>query len=111
MADSSAQKIDVEHAPTGPHGQVYLASGNALSMRLWEEEPGDADGKNEHTSPYETIGYVMEGRAELELDGKTITLEAGDSWVVPKGAEHTYTILESFKAVEATTPPARMHDE
>ncbi len=33
-------------------------------------------------------------------------LEPGDSWLVPAGAEHTYRILETFTAVEATSPPA-----
>jgi quercetin dioxygenase-like cupin family protein len=38
-----------------------------------------------------------------------VLLNAGDSWVVPKGAEHRYKILERFKAVEATSPPAQAH--
>jgi quercetin dioxygenase-like cupin family protein len=36
-------------------------------------------------------------------------LEPGDSWVVPKGASHSYRILEPFTAVEATCPPAAVH--
>ena len=44
--------------------------------------------------------------AELRLEGKTVPLAAGDSWTVPKGASHTYVILEPFTAVEATSPPA-----
>jgi quercetin dioxygenase-like cupin family protein len=35
-----------------------------------------------------------------------VTLAAGDSYCVPAGAEHTYRILETFTAVEATAPPA-----
>jgi hypothetical protein len=31
------------------------------------------------------VGYVVSGRAELELEGQTVRLEAGDSWVVPAG--------------------------
>ena len=38
-----------------------------------------------------------------------VLLEPGDSWLVPKGASHTYNILESFTAVEATSPPAEVH--
>ena len=37
-----------------------------------------------------------------------IPLSAGDSWTVPKGATHTYNILETFTAVEATSPPAEV---
>jgi quercetin dioxygenase-like cupin family protein len=58
---------------------------------------------------YETVGYVIKGRAELHLEGQQVLLNEGDSWIVPKGAEHTYKILEPFTAVEATTPPAEVH--
>jgi len=77
-------------------------------MRLWEET--STTHKPEHTArDYEVVGYVIEGSAELELEGQTIRLEPGDSWVVPKGAHHTYRIKEHFKAVEATHPPAHVH--
>jgi quercetin dioxygenase-like cupin family protein len=76
-------------------------------MRLWDQEPDD--GKPERRRDYETVGYVIEGRAELRLEGQTVLLNPGDSWVVPRGASHTYKILESFKAVEATSPPAHAH--
>ena len=90
-------------------GQKYLASGKAVSMRLWQQEqPGAA--KNPTQRDYETVGYVIEGRAELESEGQTVRLETGDSWVVPQGALHTYRILEGpFRAVEATAPPAEFH--
>ena len=37
-----------------------------------------------------------------------LLLTAGDSWIVPKGAKHTYKIVEEFTAVEATHPPAEV---
>ncbi len=52
---------------------------------------------------------MISGRAELEIDGQTVRLEPGDSWVIPAGAEHTHRILETFTAVEATAPPAQVH--
>jgi quercetin dioxygenase-like cupin family protein len=90
-------------------GLKYLASGIHVAMRLWEnEEPGDD--KPERTRDYETVGYVLEGSAELHLVGQIILLEPGDCWVVPRGAAHTYRILEPFTAIEATSPPAHVHD-
>ena len=59
---------------------------------------------------YETVGYVIRGKAELHLEGQTVLLNEGDSWTVPKGARHTYKILEALTAVEATSPPAQVHD-
>lgn len=108
MSDTSVKKVNSKYSPTGELGQKYLASGISLGMRLWEnEEPGDA--KPESRRDYETVGYVISGRAELHIENQMVLLEAGDSWVVPKGASHTYNILESFTAVEATHPPAAVH--
>lgn len=107
MGDTTVTKIDSRHSPKGAMGQRYLASGVNLAMRLWEKEP--EDGKEPSRRDYETVGYVLEGRAELEIEGQKVTLNPGDSWVVPKGAEHRYRILERFKAVEATSPPAHAH--
>ncbi len=108
MADTSVKKVSSEASPKGDMGQKYLASGKAVSMRLWENESPD-EPKPEAQRDYETVGYVIAGRAELHLEGQMVLLEAGDSWLVPKGASHTYKILESFTAVEATSPPAEVH--
>ena len=108
MTDTSIKKVNAATAPTGAMGQKYLASGVRMAMRLWKEEPS---GKATYSSEreYETIGYVISGRAELELEGQKLLLEPGDCWVVPQGARHSYLIRETFTAVEATSPPARVH--
>ncbi len=108
MSDTTVIKVDSSQSPHGPDGQKYLASGKSISMRLWEnEQPGEP--KPEVRRDYETVGYVLSGRAELHLEGQVVVLEAGNSWIVPKDASHTYKILESFRAVEATHPPAQVH--
>ncbi|MCF4967732.1 cupin domain-containing protein [Nostoc sp. CMAA1605] len=108
MTDTSVKKIDSSHSPKGKLGQKYLASGKTVSMRLWEnEQPGED--KQTSQREYETVGYVINGRAELHIEGQMILLEPGSSWVVPKGATHHYNILEPFTAVEATSPPAQVH--
>jgi quercetin dioxygenase-like cupin family protein len=108
MPDTSVKKVDSAYSPKGQLGQKYLASGKTLSMRLWEDEQPE-EPKEPTAREYETVGYVIKGRAELHIEGQTILLEPGNSWVVPKGASHTYKILESFTAVEATSPPAQVH--
>lgn len=98
--------VKVGEASTGDRGQKLLVSGSAIALRQWNEEPGDAENKPARSSDYETVGYVIRGKAELTVSGKTVMLEPGVSWVVPKGAEHSYKIVETFQAVEATHPPA-----
>lgn len=111
IADNTAKRMDVEPgAEQGAEsrtGQRYLAAGRFVSMRLWDVLPGgvaDAPVRRD----YETVGFCIGGRAELNIEGQVIQLRPGDSWVVPKGAEHSYRILERFQAVEATAPPARV---
>ncbi len=106
--DTRITKVDASHAPRGTMGQRHLATGKSMSMRLWDEMP-PTESKERRRRDYETLGFVVAGRAELEVEGQIAILEPGDSWVVPAGAEHTYRVLETFTAVEATSPPAEIH--
>jgi mannose-6-phosphate isomerase-like protein (cupin superfamily) len=73
-------------------------------MRAWrDEEPGEP--KPLTTREYDTVGYVLRGRAELHCGDDIVALAEGDSYLVPRGIAHTYNILETFSAVEATSPP------
>lgn len=84
-------------------GSKLLLSGQEIAMWFWQAMPTDK--ANAYVSQdYEVMGYVISGRAELHVDGKVITLEPGDSWVVPTGALHSYQILEPFTAVKTSHP-------
>ena len=80
--DTTVKKIDSTHSPVSESGAKYLASGKSLAMRLWEKEP-PADRKPASRREYETVGYVIAGRAELHVEGQMVLLEPGDSWLVP----------------------------
>lgn len=100
----SSTKINQADAPRGDQGQRFLASGKSVALRMWEnEKPGEIQPKS--TQDYETVGYVLSGRAELHLENEIVKLQKGDSWLVPAKATHAYKILEDFTAIEATSPP------
>ena len=89
----------------GADGEIALAAGASMSMRMWKnEQPHD---KPSHRSPYETLGFVVAGRADLTIEGQTASLKAGDSYLVPANAEHTYRIVETFTAVECIAPAGK----
>src|SRR3954453_21984352 len=108
MPDTSVTKVDVARSPNGPQEQRCLAISRALSMRLCHREPPGDGGTVQRED--ETIGYVISGRAELNLGGQTVILQAGTSWVVPKGAEHSDHVQEAFTAVQVMQLPAEVHD-
>ncbi len=101
-----ATKVSAKQAVEGPHGEIGLASGERVAMRMWRNEEPNAD-KPVTRSEHDTVGYVLSGRADLIVGGETVSLAAGDSYLVPAGTEHTYRIHETFTAVEATSPPAK----
>jgi mannose-6-phosphate isomerase-like protein (cupin superfamily) len=82
MNDTTVKKVSSAHSPTGDQGKVYPASGKRVSMRLWRDEEPTLN-KPTHRHEYEAVGYVISGRAELEIEGQKVRLEPGDSWVVP----------------------------
>ncbi|GAB4461876.1 MAG: cupin domain-containing protein [Armatimonadaceae bacterium] len=106
--DTTIIKTQSSHSPRGENGQVHLALGKNVAMRMWRDEQPTED-KEPRARDYETVGYVLSGKAELHSEGQMVLLEPGDSWIVPKGAVHTYKILEPFTAVEATYPPYVVH--
>ena len=108
VRDTTIKKVESGSSPRGEMGQKYLVAGKRVSMRFWIQEPGDKI-KSPTKRAYETVGFVIAGRATLDLEGQTLNLKPGDSWLVPAGASHQYTILEPFRAVEATAPPAEVH--
>ncbi len=95
-------------ADTGEMGQAYLATGKQVALRRWEEDVCDFG--EPICRAYETVGYVLSGVLELDLDGQIAKISAGDSWLVPEGARHCYRIVEPIVAIEATSPPARFNE-
>ena len=95
--------VNSNDTSVSPEGEVTLAAGVTMSMRMWrDEQPHD---KPSRRSPYETLGYVIAGRAELVVEGQSALLTPGCSYLVPANAEHTYKVLDAFTAVECNAPP------
>jgi len=61
--------------------------GREVVTAVAEFQPGATVGR--HTHPGEEIGYILEGKIALELEGKpTVTLGVGQTFVIPMGAVH-----------------------
>jgi hypothetical protein len=68
MPDTTIKKVSSGASPKGEMGQVYLVSGKRVSLRLWRDE--EPQSKQPVRRDYETVGYVISGRAELTMRDK-----------------------------------------
>ena len=53
----------------------------------------------------EEIYFVLEGRGAMELDGDEREIVAGDAVLIPPGARHQITAVESLRFLCCCAPP------
>jgi quercetin dioxygenase-like cupin family protein len=58
-----------------------------------------------HSHPHEQVGYIVEGRVEMSIDGKKFELLKGDTYVVPSNVPHGAFTLEPAVIVDTFSPP------
>ncbi len=47
-----------------------------------------------HTHPGEEVGYIVQGTVRMQIEGhRTLTLNAGDGFLIPPGTPHNATDL------------------
>jgi len=93
-----------ENIQEGPLGDLQLAQGAGLGLRIWRDHK--TGHKPERTRPYEIVGYVAKGEMTVIIDGHPEELVEGDSFVIPPETSHTYNIPVRATVIEATSPPA-----
>lgn len=82
---------------------LKAAWGENAMMTIFDFEPGAEIPSHSH--PHEQITYVVKGKMEFTLGGKTVILGEGDGVVVPAGVEHRARVRGGHaKAVDAWYP-------
>ena len=57
-----------------------------------------------HSHPHVQASYIAEGLFEVTVDGRTATLGAGGSFIVPPNAVHGVKALEGGRLIDSFTP-------
>lgn len=57
-----------------------------------------------HHHPHVQSTFVRSGRFEFRLDGQTMTVREGDSFVIPPNVEHGCVCLEDGELIDCFTP-------
>jgi transcriptional regulator with XRE-family HTH domain len=80
----------------------------ALELLSCRFPPGSSSGVEPYTHAGEEAGVVIRGRLELWVDGRTVTLEAGDSFGFESALPHKYRNPgpDETEVIWAITPPS-----
>jgi quercetin dioxygenase-like cupin family protein len=79
-----AQQSGIKRTPLQ---KIEFPEGYLTVTGIAEIQPGGTAGR--HTHPGIETGYVLEGEADLIIEGKPdLHLKAGDSYAIPAGAVH-----------------------
>jgi quercetin dioxygenase-like cupin family protein len=55
------------------------------------------EGLSEHTAPFDTLVQILEGRAEVVIDGAANDLHEGQMIIMPANRPHALRAVERFK--------------
>lgn len=86
---------------------VDYANEAVVSKHVLKKESGNislfafakGEGLSEHTAPFDAVVYVVDGKAEVKIDGVSHFLQRGDSIIMPADVPHALHAPEQFKMV------------
>ena len=104
MSEESVNKIPVAEA----HDLVQLvdyADGSIVSREIAKNDAGtltlfafDAgQGLSEHSAPFDAIVHILDGEAQIVIDGKPVCAAAGQLVVMPANVPHAVNAEQRFK--------------
>lgn len=57
------------------------------------------EGLSEHTTPFDALVMIVDGKVDIAIGGTSHLLEKGDSIIMPANVPHALTAIERFKMV------------
>ena len=57
----------------------------------------EKQGLSEHTAPYDAMIFVLEGKAEVLIEGKPVRLKKGEMTIMPANKPHAVKAVSKFK--------------
>ena len=87
------------------NGLVSYQSGSVVSRTLIDRKIGTitlfsfgaGQGLSEHTVPFDAFVQIVDGVAEVTIDGKTHRVSAGEFIIMPANIPHSLKAVEKFK--------------
>ncbi len=55
------------------------------------------EGLSEHTAPFDAVVYLLDGEAEIRIDGKPHLVKEGEMIIMPANKPHALKAMTKFK--------------
>ncbi len=86
---------------------IEYSSGGVISKQVLKKKSGNVtlfsfdkdQGLTEHTSPFDAMVHILDGVAEIKIDGVPHLLKTGDCIIMPANHPHALHAVEPFKMV------------
>lgn len=86
---------------------VEYSSGGVVSKQVIKKQSGNVtlfsfdkeQELTEHTSPYDAMVHILDGEAEIRIDGNPHHLRKGDCIIMPSNHPHALHAVEPFKMI------------
>lgn len=88
-----------------PEKEIDYASGAVVSKQILKKQFGNitlfafdkGEGLSEHTAPFDALVSVVDGEADVIIDGHHFLLKKGKSIILPTNIPHALFATERFK--------------
>ena len=78
-----------------------------VSKHILKKETGNislfafdkGEGLSEHTTPFDAVVMLVDGKADIIINGVSNVLESGDTIIMPANIPHALKAVEKFKMV------------
>jgi quercetin dioxygenase-like cupin family protein len=93
--------------------QIEYKEGSFVTKTIIENESGTCklaafdrgQGRGEHTAPFNALVYLLEGKAEIVVSGKSHHLEQGEMIKIPANEPHALRALTKLKLMSVMIKP------
>lgn len=84
---------------------VEYKTGSVVSKTLIEKKTGtvtlfafdQGQGLSEHTAPFDAMVFVLDGKVEITISGKSAVVSKGEIITMPANEPHALKAIEKFK--------------
>ena len=86
-------------------GMVVVQPGAVVSRTVISKPAGtvtlfafdQGQGLSTHSAPYDAMVWILDGEAEITIDGKTLRAQTGDMVIMPANLPHALNAIRPFK--------------